>query len=43
MFSGVSLEQQVPQDHPLRAIRQLTDAVPGTLCHEFYAQYADSG
>ena len=24
MFSYVSLEQRVPQDHPLRAIRKLT-------------------
>ena len=27
MFSYVSLEQRVPQDHPLRAIRKLTDEV----------------
>ncbi len=32
MFSYVSLEQRVPQDHPLRAVRKLTDAL-----------YADSG
>jgi hypothetical protein len=25
MFSYVSLEQPVPQDHPLRAVRKLTD------------------
>jgi hypothetical protein len=25
MFSYVSLEERVPQDHPLRAIRRITD------------------
>ena len=30
MFSYVSLEQRVPQDHPLRAVRKLTDTVLGT-------------
>ena len=27
MFSYVSPEQRVPSDHPLRAIRQLVDAI----------------
>jgi hypothetical protein len=27
MFSYISLEQRVHQDHPLRAVRKLTDAV----------------
>ena len=27
MFSYVSLEQRVPADHPLRAVRKLTDIV----------------
>jgi hypothetical protein len=31
MFSYVSLEQRVPQDHPLRAVRKLTDTVLRTL------------
>jgi len=43
MFSYVSLEQRVPQDHPLRAVRKLTDAVLQTLSPEFDALYADSG
>ena len=43
MFSYVSLEQRVPQDHPLRAIRKLTDAVLRTLRPEFDGLYADSG
>jgi transposase len=43
MFSYVSLEQRVPADHPLRAVRKLTDAVLGTLSPEFDALYAASG
>jgi len=42
MFSYVSLEQRVPQDHPLRAVRKLTDTVLGTLSPEFDVLYADS-
>ena len=33
----------VPQDHPLRAVRKLTDSVLHTLSPEFDALYADSG
>jgi transposase len=43
MFSYVSLEQRVPADHPLRAVRKLTDAVLGSLDADFDALYADSG
>lgn len=43
MFSYVSLEQRVPLDHPLRAVRKLTDAVLGRLSPEFDALYAASG
>jgi transposase len=43
MFSYVSLEQRVPSDHPLRAVRKLTDAVLRTLSPEFDRLYADSG
>jgi transposase len=43
MFSYVSLEQRVPQDHPLRAVRKLTDTVLRRLSPEFDALYADSG
>ena len=43
IFSYVSLEQRVPQDHPLRAVRKLTDRVLQTLSAEFDALYADSG
>jgi transposase len=43
MFSYVSLEQRVPEDHPLRAVRKLTDRVLGSLDMEFDALYEDSG
>ena len=43
MFSYVSLEQRVPQDHPLRPVRELTDVVLRRLDAEFDALYADSG
>ena len=43
MFSYVSLEQRVAEDHPLRAVRRLTDAVLGTLSPELDALYAASG
>jgi len=43
MFSYVSLEQRVPQDHPLRGIRKLTDEVLGSVNEEFDKLYADSG
>jgi transposase len=43
MFSYVSLEQRVPQDHPLRAIRKLTDEVLGSLSGDFDRLYSDTG
>jgi transposase len=43
MFSYVSLEERVPHDHPLRAVRKLTDGVLRSLSPEFDALYADSG
>ncbi len=43
MFSYVSLEQRVSADHPLRAVRKLTDAVLGTLSPDFDGLYAASG
>jgi transposase len=42
-FSYVSLEQRVPQDHPLRGIRKLTEEVLVSLNEEFDKLYADSG
>ena len=43
MFSCVTLEQRVSQDHPLREIRRLTDRVLRSLNAEFDALYATSG
>ena len=43
MFSCVTLEHRVPQDHPLREIRKLTDAVLVSLNAEFDALYSASG
>jgi hypothetical protein len=40
MFSYVSLEERVPQGHPLRAVRQLTDQVLRSLSAEFDKLYA---
>jgi len=43
MFSYVSLQQRVPVDHPLRAVRKLTDAVLASLNPEFDTLYKASG
>jgi transposase len=43
MFSYVTLEQRVPQDHPLREIRRLTDLVLRSLNQEFDSLYSASG
>ncbi len=42
MFSYVTLEQRVPQDHPLREIRRLTDVVLRSLSGEFDSLYSAS-
>lgn len=43
MFSYVSAEQRVPQDHPLRAIRELVDSVLRDMSREFDGLYATVG
>ena len=43
VFSYVSLEQRVPKDHPLRAIRKMTDAALRELDSEFQQLYARRG
>jgi transposase len=43
MFSYLTLEQRVPQDHPLREIRRLTDIVLRSLSQEFDSLYSASG
>jgi len=43
MFSYLSPEQRVRQDHPLRAIRRMTDEVFGALSPRFAKMYSDMG
>jgi transposase len=43
MFSYLSPEQRVPQDHPLRSIRKLADAVFVQLSPQFEKLYARTG
>jgi transposase len=43
MFSYVSAERRVPQDHPLRAIRALVDEVLRDMSREFDGLYATVG
>jgi transposase len=43
MFSYVTLEQRVPQEHPLPEIRRLTDVVLRSLSGEFEQMYSASG
>jgi transposase len=43
LFSYVRLEQRVPADHPLRAIRELVDAALRELSRDFGKLYARDG
>jgi hypothetical protein len=43
MFSYLSPEQRVRADHPLRAIRRLTDDVLTSLSPRFAKMYSDIG
>jgi transposase len=43
MFSYVTLEQRVPQEHPLREIRRIADVVLKSLSGEFDSLYSASG
>ena len=43
LFSYVDLEERVRPDHPLRAIRSLTDAALATLSADFAALYSGMG
>ena len=43
MFSYVSAEARVPQDHPLRAIRVFVDDILRAMTREFDALYATQG
>src|SRR5215831_2809169 len=43
LFSYVDLEQRVPAQHPLRAIRTIVNEVLAALCGEFEKIYSDMG
>ncbi|MCA2990015.1 MAG: IS5/IS1182 family transposase, partial [Gemmatimonas sp.] len=43
MFATVVLEDRVPADHPLRAIRQLVDPILRDLSPQFEALYSQTG
>jgi len=43
MFSYLSPEQRVRPEHPLRAVRTMTDAILGAMSPLFDAMYADGG
>jgi transposase len=43
VFSYVSAEQRVPADHPLRAIRRMTDEALAGLSEHFDTLYAGGG
>ena len=43
IFSYVSPEQRVRQDHPLRAIRAMPDLALSSMTERFDAMYAKTG
>lgn len=43
MFSYVSLEERVPQDHPLRPIRKMVDEILRAMAKDFDGLYAKTG
>ena len=43
MFSYVSIEERIPADHPLRAMRAMVDPILRELSPRFEALYADHG
>lgn len=43
MFSYVSAEDRVPQDHPLRVIKRIVDEILGSLSAEFARMYSSEG
>ena len=43
MFSYVSMEDRIPPDHPLRAMRELMDAALREMSPRFTLLYAKTG
>lgn len=43
LFSYVSQEDRIPQDHPLRKVREIVDPLLKEMSGEFDALYADTG
>jgi transposase len=43
MFSYVSMEERIPQDHPLRPIRRLVDQILAMMSKRFDELYAQNG
>ena len=43
LFSYIGLEQRIPKDHPLRAIRALVDEVLAALSARFAELYSHTG
>jgi hypothetical protein len=43
MFSYVSLEERVLQDHPLRRIREMVDGILRAMAKDFDGLYAKQG
>lgn len=43
MFVVLNLEEKVPADHPLRAIKRWADAVLGSMRNDFEAAYSHTG
>jgi transposase len=43
LFSYVSQEERIPMDHPLRAIRKMTDKVLMALTRRFSKLYSRTG
>ena len=43
LLSYVDLEERVPDDHPLRLIREIVNDVLGSLCSEFETLYSHMG
>ena len=43
LFSYLSVEDRVPADHPLRAVRTLLNEVLGSMSRDFERVYADGG